>query len=359
MYHYITDHPRVLPAKEKQIHYFKYYANRPMKWYLRHFPTATSFLASGALMTGEASPGYLPYPDVARLVRQRLPSGPRIIAVGREPVDRAYSSYRYNYVTPTLHAMRHGHVAGVPSGHAGGDAFYRPYLFTFEQMIVAELRILRQCLTAPHGAAVAGARKQWGSQLWAVPEYQRRERLGLDPLVDLDGFCYGGPVGNNSNNNNKVLRKQWAELMAQFPEKVILDSNVHLTQAMIGRGLYTFPLEWWYAVYDKSDVYFVCTEELSDMTGEPLNKLGQFLGLPSYNFSEIVGRGAYNVGTHQGYDNEVSWNKLEAELQSNATDDNAMDQEIPLSDDVRRDLDDFFRPYNERLFELVGRRCDW
>jgi hypothetical protein len=23
LYHYLTDHPRVLPAKEKQIHYFK------------------------------------------------------------------------------------------------------------------------------------------------------------------------------------------------------------------------------------------------------------------------------------------------------------------------------------------------
>ncbi len=59
LYHYLVGHPRVLPAKTKQIHYFKYFTNRPMRWYLSNFPPAQSFLSNGALMTGEASPGYL------------------------------------------------------------------------------------------------------------------------------------------------------------------------------------------------------------------------------------------------------------------------------------------------------------
>jgi len=59
LYHYLVGHPRVLPAKNKQIHYFRYYTNYPMKWYLSNFPPAETFLSNGALMTGEASPGYL------------------------------------------------------------------------------------------------------------------------------------------------------------------------------------------------------------------------------------------------------------------------------------------------------------
>jgi len=59
LYHYLIGHDRVLPAKNKQIHYFKYWKNRPMKWYLSNFPPAKTFLSNGALMTGEASPGYL------------------------------------------------------------------------------------------------------------------------------------------------------------------------------------------------------------------------------------------------------------------------------------------------------------
>lgn len=63
LYHYLVDHPRILPAKNKQIHYFKYFTKRPMHWYLKNFPPAETFLSNGALMTGEASPGYLVSPN--------------------------------------------------------------------------------------------------------------------------------------------------------------------------------------------------------------------------------------------------------------------------------------------------------
>ena len=59
LYHYLAGHPRVLPAKEKQVHYFKNATHFPMSWYLSHFPSYETFLSHGALMTGEASPGYL------------------------------------------------------------------------------------------------------------------------------------------------------------------------------------------------------------------------------------------------------------------------------------------------------------
>ena len=322
-----------------------------MQWYLHHFPTATSFLASGALLTGEASPGYLPYPDVARLLRQRMGEGPRVIVVGREPVDRAYSSYRYNYVYPTIEAMHHGKVKGIRRGQT--DEHYQQYLFSFQDMVQAELRVLRDCLAAPNGTSVQGARQRFGSQPWARHEYERREKLGLPPLVDLDGYCYGEPV------KSKALRKQWIELMERYPDKVIQDKNVHLTQAFIGRGLYSLPLEWWYAVYKPSDIYFVCTEELSDVSGEPLNRLGQFLGLSSYNFSDAVSKGAYNVGSHRGYDLETSWADIENEKLGNSTTSIVETDKIPLSDELRKEVEDFIRPYNERLFDVVGRRCNW
>lgn len=59
LYHYLVGHPRVLPAKKKQIDYFRYFSTRSMKWYLSNFPSADTFLSNRALMTGEASPGYL------------------------------------------------------------------------------------------------------------------------------------------------------------------------------------------------------------------------------------------------------------------------------------------------------------
>ena len=33
LYHYLTGHPRILPAKEKQIHFFRYHRSKPLAWY--------------------------------------------------------------------------------------------------------------------------------------------------------------------------------------------------------------------------------------------------------------------------------------------------------------------------------------
>lgn len=182
----------------------------PLRWYLRHFPSTESFLASGALMTGEASPGYIPYPEVANMVARRLP-GPRIIAAGREPLDRAYSSYRYNYVNPTMDLLRKGRISGINGSLP--DEEYELYLFSFEDMMKAELVALRECF-APNSTAILEARHKWEKEPWARDEYDRRDREGLPSLIDLDGFCYGQRL------NRTVLRRQWAGIMAKHPEKV-------------------------------------------------------------------------------------------------------------------------------------------
>jgi hypothetical protein len=315
-----------------------------MSWYLQHFPTTESFLASGALLTGEASPGYIPYPAVANMVARRLP-GPRIIAIGREPIDRAYSSYRYSYVTPTMDALRQGNFSGIKGGKP--DEEYEQYLFSFEDMVKAELKVLRECF-APDGHGTTESRKKWIEEPWAREEYERRERENLPPMIDIENVCYGTKV------NSTVLRKQWAELNAKYPEKVIKDENLHLTQSNIGRSLYTLPLEWWYANFPKEEIYFMCTEELRDLSGRPMNDLGLFLGLPSFNFSHTVRKGAFNVGGHRGFDREISWDKIEQK-----TNETEVKQGIPLSAELLQEVSDFVRPYNERLFELIGRRCDW
>lgn len=364
LYHYLTDHPRVLPAKKKQIHYFKvgpldeygfllaegvltflaqYYKSHPLKWYYNHFPTATSFLASGALMTGEASPGYLPYPGVVDRLRKVMP-GSRMIAVGRNPLERAYSSYRYNYVTPTIEEMSKGrHRDGIAPNQP--DEYYHKFLFSFEDMLRAELINLKACL-APGGSAETGARETYSPLSWVKREMNRRNSTGSPPLVDLDGFCYGEPI------NRTVIRAQWADMIAQHPEKVITASNAHLTQALLGRSLYALPLEWWYAVFPKNDIYFMCTEELSALNGEPMSRVASFLGLPHFNFSVIVQGGSYNVGEHRGYDEEVSWQEVK-KLDSLRSADSS------LPEDFRREVLEFIRPFNERLFGLTGRRCNW
>lgn len=294
-------------------------------------------------MTGEASPGYLPYPDVVHRIREKM-SGPRILAIGRNPLDRAYSSYRYNYVTPTLEEMKKGHVSHVPPSK--DESYYQQFLFSFQDMMEAELKQLRKCLDPLSGSSVLNAQDKWSQYTWAKQEMSRRKQLNLSPLVDLDGFCYG--TGNGS-----VPREQWAELMDMYPEKVITNKNLHLQQSFIGRSLYTLPLEWWYVGLPRQDIYFLCTEDLKDFSGVPFDKLALFLGLPAFNFSSVLQEGAFNVGGHRGYDTEVSWDVMAKENTTIDADN------IPLTEELREEVLAFIRPYNERLFDLVGRRCPW
>ena len=355
LYHYLVGHPRVLPASEKQIHYFRYYPNNKFMWYLSHFPTATDFLSKGALMTGEASPGYLPYPDVVTKTARKL-EGVKVICVGRDPLDRSYSSYRYNYVNPALAEMKRGRARHIPKGLTD-EEYIDQYLYSFEDMMKAELENLKKCLAAG-GPGETGAKHEFGSKHSWVGEYKRRQDEGLPPMVDLDKQCYGDFV------SPEVPRKQWENLVSEKPGKFLNVPNMHLSQAMIGRSLYVYPLEWWYGAFPADDIYFLCTEEMKDMSGNPINNLGQFLGLPSYNFSSVVSQGMYNVGGHKGYDKVTSWDTAEEEkeekmVESNVTENERDETPIPISDAMRRELLDFFKPHNERLFKLVGRRCNW
>ena len=286
-------------------------------------------------MTGEAFPGYLPYPTVARDIEQTLP-GVRIIAIVRDPLQRAFSSYSYNYVRPALEMIRKGKVPGIPTDKS--DEYYKTHhLFFFEDMAQAELTLLKECLV-PGGEAQSKAREKYKS--WAQQMFSWRKENDLPELRDVE-LCYGAQVLGT------VPRKQWVELVKSHPRYVIDTPNLQLTEAILGRGLYATALEWWYSVFPKEDVHVLCLEELSNGIHK-MNNLTAFLGLPAYNFSEVLAEGFYNVADHEGYDTLTT-----REETRNSHHD------IPLSDFMKQDLLDFFAPYNEQLFELIGRRCPW
>lgn len=341
LYHYLVGHPRVTPAKVKQIHYFKYYAQSPLAWYYSHFPTTRSFLASGALMTGEAAPGYLPYPDVALLVRDRMP-GPRMITIAREPIDRAWSSYNYNYVREAI--KRAKRTRGVVKGES--NAYYQErYVFPFEDFVRTELTLLKQCL-ATGGAAETRAKERFGASY--ADAFAARAAAGAPPLVDVIEDCYPKP------KRRSEPRPQWRDMVESHPEKLLVTvPNLHLVEAFLGRGLYAVQAEWWYAAHPEGDNALVCSEDMRQRPAETMNELTDFLGLPPFDYADVVAKGMYNVAGHKGYDKATSWEKANEEREEREK------EVIPLSEGLRKELEDFLQAHNERLFTLAGKRCPW
>jgi hypothetical protein len=98
LYHYLTQHPQIFPAVEKEIRFFDYKYYKGLAWYRAHFPLKLwswykKAQQNGMIMTGEASPNYLFDPRAPRRLMNVLPNIKLIIML-RNPVDRAYSSYQ-------------------------------------------------------------------------------------------------------------------------------------------------------------------------------------------------------------------------------------------------------------------------
>ncbi len=99
LYHYLRQHPAVLPPIEKEIDFFDMEYEQGLEWYLAHFPAMPKpgmeqekEKAPSNWITGETSPNYL-YSNVApERVAQHF-SDIKLAVILRHPIDRAVSRY--------------------------------------------------------------------------------------------------------------------------------------------------------------------------------------------------------------------------------------------------------------------------
>ena len=136
LYEYLKQHPQIFMSPIKETNFFAYegpyqmltpadamdkrefFPIRDLETYMALFNDVRDEVA-----IGEASPRYLPAPGAARRIRQQLPDV-KLIAMLRDPSERAYSSYlmysALEYERRTFQQAIHDEQAGVnkdlPSG---------------------------------------------------------------------------------------------------------------------------------------------------------------------------------------------------------------------------------------------------
>ena len=99
LYTMLTGHPQVMAASHKEPHFFDRNQRRGEDFYRRLFPLRAHVrarerrLGGKRVVTGEATTYYLAHPAVPRRVAEMLPDA-RLVAIIRNPVDRAYSHYQ-------------------------------------------------------------------------------------------------------------------------------------------------------------------------------------------------------------------------------------------------------------------------
>lgn len=96
---YLAQHPSVLEAMVKEVHFFDLNYNKGLLWYRTHFPLrpvmdARARLTREPVICGDATPYYLFHPLVARRVYETFPEIKLIVTL-RNPIDRAFSHYQH------------------------------------------------------------------------------------------------------------------------------------------------------------------------------------------------------------------------------------------------------------------------
>ena len=129
IYYYLSRHPQVLLSHTKEIDFFVSNYQRGIDWYLAHFPSITD---RPDFLTGEATPNYLRFPEVARRIKDTFPQT-KIIILLRNPVDRAISWHYHKLNTgltseniATAIATEIERLANVSEAEITNTGFYNP-----------------------------------------------------------------------------------------------------------------------------------------------------------------------------------------------------------------------------------------
>lgn len=230
LYHYLAEHPQIISAFRKEVKYFDLYSHKSLDWYKAFFP-----ITKEGEITGEATPDYLLFPEIASQIYGLFPKA-KLILIVRNPIERAYSQYWYN-VRRNIETL------------------------SFEEAIKAE------------------------------PER----------MANSDQTIITGP-------NFK--------------------SSYYREFSYLKRGRYMEQLHHWLKYFPKEQVKVVSTEDLQNNKAALLKELFEYLKVPDYS-----------VG-----DSEIHNTSKRAEEKKEAT---------------VAELKAYFEPYNEALFNYIGKRFDW
>ena len=232
LYTYLTAHPKIAPARVKEVHYFSVNYEKGLDWYRSNFPRTRGLRRR---ITGEASPYYIFHPHSPGRVKELLPDV-KLIALLRDPVARAFSHYR--------------HEVGL-----GEEPL------SFEEAVAREDQRI-------------------------APDV---ERMTADPSYE---------------------------------------GHAHRHYSYVARGRYVEQLRNWTRSFPLEQMLVLRSEDLFDEPSRVYAQTVRFLELPEHD-----------LGSYERY--------------------NAARELEGLTPHLRTTLAEYFRPFNERLYEMLGRNLGW
>jgi hypothetical protein len=140
--------------------------------------------------------------------------------------------------------------------------------------------------------------------------------------------------GNESLDLDEAIRRE-AERLSGEVERMRDDpryrSHSHEHQSYLARGRYVEQLIEWHQYFPRDRTLIIKSEELYSTPASVLDGVCEFMSIPAIDWTRLADRlGAYNKGSYP-----------------------------PMPRTVRAELKEYFRPFNQRLYDYLGRDFGW
>ena len=98
-------------------------------------------------------------------------------------------------------------------------------------------------------------------------------------------------------------------------------------ELLLARGFYAKQLKFWFKKFPRKNIFLTSSEELAANTDKTISEIFEFLEVPEQKISDLTKQ------------NKIKYTKMK--------------------DSTREILINFFKPYNEELFDMIGSKFDW
>ena len=146
------------------------------------------------------------------------------------------------------------------------------------------------------------------------------------------------------------------EIGNKKPELKIENTNYkHFTFSHLRDGLYAQHLERWLKFFSKEQLLVLHTKDLYTNLDQTLSETFEFLNLPKYQIENRIEKNKIDkIRPLSGHERNI-YKNIDSKTRTLFNVQNYPE----MKSETRKFLQDFFRPHNEKLFEMIGRRFDW
>jgi len=146
----------------------------------------------------------------------------------------------------------------------------------------------------------------------AFSQYHYYKKVGQDSHF----LTFEDAIANEKTEFQKTgMSKQ--EYLYKFP-----------VRSYLSRGIYVEQLENWFKFYPEEQFFICSIEEMSDNEQNTVSKIYEFLDVEDHILTDLKKK---NVGQYRD----------------------------SINPETREQLIEYFRPYNQRLYKLLGQKFDW